>query len=954
MVMGNSAISRKVQDLPKEPTATAGHLQLWKIWPGVRKDTGEECSVWAFDKADLSKKGRHGGEITDKAVQEQLFQIMVRDMKSMKECECGGLVKVIEIVEETKSTLAFISERVVCSLADCMYSFENIPNGQATHAHFFESDGSISEMEISRALYTLAEGLQVLHTVHRRLHLNLCPESVVLTTGGYMKICGLGLSLAFQAGDSRLASPYFLKAAEASNKVRLEPDLRYCGPETTLGGVNPTSVRYLTPSEDVFALGVLIFELYRFNLKELKESRRGAPHLPLVPLYNNSVAQHHSALEILGGLDMAFLPSGLAPLLVGMLQPQPSSRVGTTDICSSAFFATGSLAVLRAVDTLHTRDTGTQCSQLIALLGQLSSFPVRLLLCTVLPAVCKLCSANPALWVHALPLHVHLVSSVASRVPTHEYRAVAGKYVSEGLRVTQPVEVMQAFLRNMAFLVDAFGVGGQEGAFFTDFVIKGLFVNCLDKSQHVTLQLQALSVLCSDERVRNMIDAPSLLDVVVPKVCREACKNPEANVKVVALYFLSLIVHRLDKAYLAKNMLPSLKYITEHDKAPAVSMAVVGMYETMSETLGADYIATAILPSLTPLIVERSLDKAQFSLLSSLVLRLVKKIFDLRTNELSLPAVGMGGVLGGVGGGATGDAFGEAKEILARTQAQIAAQGNSSLPYQSLTLPVDFSSGGGGGAGMPPPPPSTPAPSQLPPSPKAPPPPLPAGLPAPSGAGVGVGVGGGYGAVAGGSILAPPPIAVPSTLAAAWGGGGGVASSGNGSGASASTYQPPPDDDFLASFNIKPTKPARSNSIPAIAPPPSSSVTPTLSIEEQIKQTQAQIQLLSAGMGAASSVGVGGMPGYGMGMGMMPQQQQQMGMGMGMGMMMPTQQQQQPMGGYGVQQQMGYGAPPMQQQQQVYNQGGYRPPVVPMSNAPTPMMAPHQQQPKADPFDFLN
>jgi hypothetical protein len=181
----------------------------------------------------------------------------------------------------------------------------------------------------------------------------------------------------------------------------------------------------------------------------------------------------------------------------------------------------------------------------------------------------------------------------------------------------------------------------------------------------------------------------------------------------------------------------------------------------------------------------------------------------------------------------------------------------------------------------------------------------------------------------------------------------------NGGGAISSTYQPQPDDDFLASFNIKPTKPARPNYVPVIAPPPSSSVNPTLSIEEQIKQTQAQIQLLSAGMGTAPpSIGVGGMPGYGIGM--MPQQQppQQMGMGIGMGMM-PTQQQQ-PMSGYGMQ--MGYAVPVIQQQQQqqqqqqmAYNQGGYRPPVVPMSSNPTPMMASNLQTSKqADPFDFLN
>lgn len=452
--MGNSAISKRVSDVPKESTACAGYHGLWKIYPGVRKDTGEEVSVWAFDK-DPKK---------DKAQQEQIFEIMKKDMRGMKECECGGVLRVIEVLEETKTTLAFMSERVSGSVAE-----------------YFKGGGEeISPLEISRGLYNLSEGLQVVHTVHRRLHLNLCPDSVVFThPGNNLKLCGFGFSLGFQVGEHlRLASPYFLSSGGCGGP---SPDLRYCGPETTLGGINPTQVRYLNPSSDVFGLGVLIFELYRFS------GRAGPhqPHLPIVPLSPlspNAVEQHHTALEAIGGLDMDFLPPGLAPLLVspmhsprlpppspspspplppslsfsishslkllpplceqiGMLQPQPGSRVGTTDICSSAFFATGSLAVLRAVDTLHTRDVGTQSSQLVALASQLSAFPPRLLLSTVIPAACRLCVANPALWVYALPLHVHLAS--AGRVSLVDYRAAAGKAVSLGLRVTQPVETMQ-------------------------------------------------------------------------------------------------------------------------------------------------------------------------------------------------------------------------------------------------------------------------------------------------------------------------------------------------------------------------------------------------------------------------------------------------------------------------------------------------------------------------------
>ena len=59
----------------------------------------------------------------------------------------------------------------------------------------FGSAGVLSEMEISRGLGQVVEALQTMHQVHRRLHLNLNPEAVVITPDGKWCICSLGFSL---------------------------------------------------------------------------------------------------------------------------------------------------------------------------------------------------------------------------------------------------------------------------------------------------------------------------------------------------------------------------------------------------------------------------------------------------------------------------------------------------------------------------------------------------------------------------------------------------------------------------------------------------------------------------------------------------------------------------------------------------------------------------------------
>lgn len=92
--MGN-AIAKKF-NLPTQHTATAGHVNNWKIWPGKSKDGGQLVSIWAFDKTDLTK--RKLNPVADKAIVEQVFQIMKRDFGVIKESKaCSNIIQIIEV-----------------------------------------------------------------------------------------------------------------------------------------------------------------------------------------------------------------------------------------------------------------------------------------------------------------------------------------------------------------------------------------------------------------------------------------------------------------------------------------------------------------------------------------------------------------------------------------------------------------------------------------------------------------------------------------------------------------------------------------------------------------------------------------------------------------------------------------------------------------------------------------
>lgn len=90
----------------------------------------------------------------------------------------------------------------------------------------------------------------------------------------------------------------------------------------------------------------------------------------------------------------------------------------------------------------------------------------------------------------------------------------------------------------------------------------------------------------------------TLSDKIVPLLCKEACKNPEPNIKTQALYVISLVTWKLDEVYVANNILPSLRYIVDNERTPAVSMSVIGNFESISNSLGLNYVASSILPVL--------------------------------------------------------------------------------------------------------------------------------------------------------------------------------------------------------------------------------------------------------------------------------------------------------------------------------------------------------------------
>ena len=94
--MGNQVVIKKY-DLSEKHAATAGLNRLYKIYHGVNKETKAEVSVWNLSKDDLLKRDV---PVKDKAVQEQLFMIIRKDIAYIKDAgiDSPGILKAIEVL----------------------------------------------------------------------------------------------------------------------------------------------------------------------------------------------------------------------------------------------------------------------------------------------------------------------------------------------------------------------------------------------------------------------------------------------------------------------------------------------------------------------------------------------------------------------------------------------------------------------------------------------------------------------------------------------------------------------------------------------------------------------------------------------------------------------------------------------------------------------------------------
>ena len=436
----------KKYDMDEEPSATGGLACLWKIYKATDKASGEPVSVFVFTKEDLKD--------VDKALREQVLVILRRELKvleGMSTRKHPSVVRLIEAFEETKKLLAFVTERVSCSLADAIgegASDSLSPQVASAARRGFE------RYEVARGFFGLCEGLQFVHTIRRRLHLNLAPESIFLAPSGQFKLGGFGFSVDLPSnGSSTTPCPYFQTGARSGfeGRWRLHPVMAFSSPEATA----PAGSSDVSCASDMFSLGCLMYQLCR-------DDPRGGRLITA-----DATPQAHqtfcATLNYPGRVNISALVPEVQTLVASLVQATPAMRPLLGNVTINPMFHGTEVTVLKTIDGIPGRNPAEAATFLTSIRPAVAGFPLRVQRDCIMQPLMDACAVEQSgrLWAFALPI----VTDVCAKLDRREIVASVQAKFRPALQA-QPLETLASLVSAMPLFLQK-----TEVAFFRSDVV---------------------------------------------------------------------------------------------------------------------------------------------------------------------------------------------------------------------------------------------------------------------------------------------------------------------------------------------------------------------------------------------------------------------------------------------------------------------------------------------------
>ncbi|KAK3672297.1 Protein kinase domain-containing protein ppk32 [Recurvomyces mirabilis] len=680
--------------LSNQPTSTAGP---WKIFDAKRKATGKAASVFVFDPKTLvpqggSLGGRGGGAASLKRAHEEVVERLRREASSLARLRHPSILELQEPVEETRNGgVMFATEAVTASLAGILQEKDEQERGvgQGRGSRFVVEDPTdgtrrrreleIDELEIQKGLLQLGKGLEFLHESAGLVHANLTPDAVLINAKGDWKISGLAFCGSHETSTSATATT--MPAINLHEVLTHDPrlpqivqlNLDYTSPDFVLDN-------HLTPSADIFSLGLIILALYNTPHNSPLNTGNSLSTYKRLFASSTSIPTQHNNYLIPSSAQP--LPPRLATeLLPRLITRRPAQRLTAREFQEASYFDNILVSTIRFLDALPAKTTAEKLAFLRGLPRIMPQFPKSVLEKKVLPALLEEMKdrallapilTNVFALVKVMPTGKRAFGGVVGPklrevfVGSHpSVTAKAGRESeqSDKERDTTKDPALMVLLENMSL-----AVSNSTGKEFRDDLLP-IFLLALDSPTHGLVDA-ALSMLGT---VLPVLDFSTIKHEVFPVIAAGFARTSSLAIKVRGLEAFGVLcgggvgagalgegdddwggddldgIAILDKFTIQEKIVPLLKGIKT--KEPGVMMAALRVFRQVGEVADMEFLAMEVLPQLWSMSLGPLLNLEQFQAFMGLIRRIGGRIERERVEGLR----GMGGsASGGVGVGGGG------------------------------------------------------------------------------------------------------------------------------------------------------------------------------------------------------------------------------------------------------------------------------------------------------------
>ncbi|KOS23043.1 Protein kinase-like protein SCY1 [Escovopsis weberi] len=612
----------------QNPASAAGP---WKIYDAKKKATGKSYSVFVFDKKSLdshgSSVGRSGASSFKRSVDE-VVERLKKEASSLAKLRHPSILELVEPVEETRGGgLQFVTEAVTASLAGLLQEKDDQERtgGRSSRYVTEDADGvrrrreiEIDELEIQKGLLQISKALEFLHENAGLVHGNLTPDAVLINAKSDWKISGL----AFCSPAEGSGKPTSIHGISLSEVLNLDPRI----PKTVQLNLDYTSPDFvmdnnLTPSADMFSLGVLCVALYNSPHRSPLEChgststyKRTFSSSSTVPTSSNNF------------LSSRPIPKDLAQhVLPKLITRRPAQRLTAKEFQESEYFDNVLVSTIRFLDSFPAKTPNEKAAFLRGLVKVLPSFPKSVMEKKLLPALLEEMKDKDLL----SPI-LQNVFKIVSLLPSA--RRAFGEKIRPALKVVFVENAKQnqekdpardaglmVFLEQISVVAD--NCNGKEFKDVLDFsTIKNelfpVVAAVFSKTSSLAIKvrgLQAFVVLCGGSLSSGLEDGSGLDGLVA-----ENKKSSSSSA--------------LDKYTMQERIVPLIKAIKT--KEPAVMMAARDLMYIIGQTADAEFVAMDLLPILWNMSLGPLLNLKQFQAFMNLIKTLSKRVEEEQTRKL--------------------------------------------------------------------------------------------------------------------------------------------------------------------------------------------------------------------------------------------------------------------------------------------------------------------------------